>query len=1138
MPSVLEIFLKGVKNKQNGVVQTISWLKNNVGYQELCKLVDDTSPTVKNYLNWFIGNSFPNSYVELGVYPMILEAKNLEVEIEWFFLALRGGYNKIKTFLELKSIYERKLLLGEYEEAESLLCQIEQNICFSLWSLEQRFLLAEMSEGLVENKKILEDFNNSNAKSDVKFLAFYFSERAESMGGVPNYPEKMLAAFDEYSNPDREMLISYYTFKLDPYHIYDDMDFKSIMENGFRYSLIDRYLTFLKICSVSKVSDSLFDLSKFKYKLNSFCSKINDPFFENISSLYNHNWKIRITDTTVNYLDLHLKYLQGDYESSFNLSSQLLLNDGSIFDAILIHAKSKVHIKIDSPLPKDCILYNIINTITEAYVKTPESNHTKALILKYAYMLEGLSIGINLLSYFASECSGVNDFNRSSTLIGPSTSPYFYKLLNVESQADFLLGQLSSSGNHPVYHYYYNIITNQNLQNLSIIKGNSLREMQIKIDVLISNSSYQSAIELLNDLIPKFKGFGYVYEKLLRRLFSSHIFIKDYDTAIFIFVRSFFESPDLTIKWDFNEIIDNNKKSKFKNIKPLIYLPLFYSLIKAEGVEIFNTIRLYLSSHGYDKPSELRFINEDRNHLVYFLNLICTPEILKYSSIFETSNEILLERIKILHFLQEIDVDHVSDYEKEILAITGKLIIFDGINKLDESKIYVNEELIYESEIKQHEHVFDRLLKLIKVYDDNNISSVNSAEFNSDLPGYFNPVTTSSKALLAPIINELFIIVKNEFLFNKSGLVNYLSTRIRHGIFESAIRTIFDKHHLITQKISSLGKYIDNDYWDTELINSKISKDKISKLKTELSEFSRKVDSLILDTLDKKLQVRTESKNKEGLFNFHYNSSTIFIDDMLYSDNVDFKKFVFGIYEILWQRTEENLASIRNYIKFDLLNQFKNLISELDENVNRIIKKNVFNSFFINTSVCVDNLAEELNNIANWFVRSNTQMSDLSLSEILDITHTYLARSSVQKKLLIEKKFDLDNKVKGQLYVSFTDLFLLFFNNVIKRSNYELDTITVTVSASIEYNEILHLRIANPIGQNIDIVTLNAELALLEKGYDDFDKLTSERKSGFVKAYNILRTDFKNNSNSMHYYVTTEREFVVELKINIKEIFV
>ena len=62
---------------------------------------------------------------------------------------------KVESFSKLRDEYEVAYLSGNYERSIELLDKIDREVCISVWSIGQRFLVKELKDGLEENKKLL-----------------------------------------------------------------------------------------------------------------------------------------------------------------------------------------------------------------------------------------------------------------------------------------------------------------------------------------------------------------------------------------------------------------------------------------------------------------------------------------------------------------------------------------------------------------------------------------------------------------------------------------------------------------------------------------------------------------------------------------------------------------------------------------------------------------------------------------------------------------------------------------------------------------------------------------------------------------------------------------------------------------------
>lgn len=1124
MKNVIQILLNGIGNKRKGIQETISLLKNHSEFKDLCEITDSNSQSIKKNLHWFLGNPFPKNLKELSHAHWVIESLTINNEVNWLFLAIRKGYPELARFVILKKEFENNLLLGFYDKAEIILDVIEAEICYSLWSLENRFLLVQIAEGLASNKTLLQNLITDHLDYDVKFLSIFLSERVEMESGVSNYYEKMLSAFNDYEGFDKDQLITFFTFKLDPFGSELKIDPKSVLEIAFKFSLIDRYLVFLKLCTYSLSKEIDFDFESYLYRMISINKKVEDPVLENIINVKKQVWSNNYGSKKESILEIHELYLLGDYEKCYEVSRQHLKEDTLNFDIIKIHAKASIYLNVDDYKDPFTISQKIINAVRAIYLKDNLTEVFNPYLVKFSYVLESMNIALEIIHFIASEIYNDLTFKLSALVLSDSTSPYFHQSFQENNRLSILELQKENVKSSTSYDYFINILKNDGLKNLNFIYSNPLRSNLINIDYLMANGSYEQVIIQIHKIFD-YERPRIGQEKLIRRLFYSYVSIQEYDQAIELFVTNNQISKYFTSRLDTKNITTSIKKNRFRNVSANIFLPLFYNIIKAEEVDIFNALKLFLLSNESQKPSELLYENiQPKYCVILLLNQVCKPEILKHSTVFSSPKEVYIERINILHLLQQIDTGNSLSYEAELQENTKRLIVLDGIKKLDESKIYINEDGIYESELKRHESLYKRVKTLIDLYfsqlNENKLIGLLDESFSSNL----NPII--------PSIKEIFHLIRHEFLFSKFGLVNYLSTRIRHGIFESAIRLIFEKLNLVTEKGYSGTKYLPNDYW-LDRVSNQVNQEKLERLNSEFSNFSSKIDNSISKILSTELQIRTESKNKDGLFNFSYSDQEIRVSDILTNTELSFKEVVENVFEILWKRNELNLNSIREFIKVHLNSMYDQSLTDLEIGVQKIIRKELLPELFINISACRGELHKELENISNWFVRTDSQMSDFYLSDILDIITEYINRSSLSRQINLIKNINANIKIQGRFYVNLSDLFRLFLANAIKHSFYPNTEIPINVESKFLDHDMIQIEISNPLGDTVDLDNLREKLNEFQNQlHNNVERLTGERNSGLLKAKNIIKSDLGNESNDLTYFINNECEFKIVLKLN------
>lgn len=150
--------------RDNKFLSSFLKLKYNYDYSDICYIVDNLGENDKKVIDYVYGNSIPNSIGELGDSKVLYgdSTDAFEKEINWSLLAIRRYSEKLQFFINKKSEYEKALIIGDYKKANIILDTIEEEVCISLWGIEQRFILIEIEKGLKENTKYLNDINNTS----------------------------------------------------------------------------------------------------------------------------------------------------------------------------------------------------------------------------------------------------------------------------------------------------------------------------------------------------------------------------------------------------------------------------------------------------------------------------------------------------------------------------------------------------------------------------------------------------------------------------------------------------------------------------------------------------------------------------------------------------------------------------------------------------------------------------------------------------------------------------------------------------------------------------------------------------------------------------------------------------------------
>ena len=267
-------------------------LKYNYEYSDICYIIDSLGEKNKTIVDYVYGSSIPSSISELGDSIVLYgnSKDGFEQEINWSLLAIRRFRSEIQLFIDKKSAYEEALIVGDYESANIILDQIEKKVCYSLWGIEQRFLLIEIQKGLKENTKYLNEINEKNKKWFIKRFSHFFSLKAEKELSVNQYNISLARLLFKYIKTDNQVDLHYYNFKLNFLEIENHTLLPDFLAIEGYHSIIDKYLSLVRILQIAVLEDKEEKKVFLDSRLFYLSKKVNDSNVNKLRMLINTNF--------------------------------------------------------------------------------------------------------------------------------------------------------------------------------------------------------------------------------------------------------------------------------------------------------------------------------------------------------------------------------------------------------------------------------------------------------------------------------------------------------------------------------------------------------------------------------------------------------------------------------------------------------------------------------------------------------------------------------------------------------------------------------------------------------------------------------------------------------------------------------
>ncbi|WP_333907628.1 hypothetical protein [Delftia acidovorans] len=552
------------------------------------------------------------------------------------------------------------------------------------------------------------------------------------------------------------------------------------------------------------------------------------------------------------------------------------------------------------------------------------------------------------------------------------------------------------------------------------------------------------------------------------------------------------------------------------------------------------------------KPSQLvdRIDEFGQENVIAYLDNVWQPEIMRQTLLYMRPEQIDEARIEACQCLVKIDPSRARTHKEELASRIKQQEIAKATALVEQSRVYVDIEAIkralrtrlktsysqYKNSISQHGKQHNELLEKLQ----------------SALEGFGNgtslPILLSSLHIVdgqdAPtqsdiLFSSLFGEITKEFLIGDHGLNAYLSTRVRHGKFVDALRKSVADEHLVTARQDD-GTYVPNSYWKAALSGYEHQADVLEALHI----FSVKYDSTLFYVRDKRIQIRTYydlkalDENIDGLFTYQFSSLERQLMQSYDTDFKDFDELIVKCVNSLWEKTDSNLAEVRNYLTVSLRSELMRLFDQLEADIasinHEITPPGLLNSIARSRTA----VQQSLDSIVGWFKRS--EVYDRQDFDIDFPCH--IAANMMNRTLSVpigwtgpnHLKMEADGKVPGRALDALVDIFYVLFENAFKYADSENMPLKIDVSMSINSGD-LKSTVSNiakpPTKERLnELSSLRSSLSTQESRR----LAQNEGRSGFRKILLALSSPLY-KSSFLDFEHTEEGEFKVNFGFKILE---
>lgn len=1068
------------------------------------------------------GNTCPKEVAQLGNGEncYFFEPKSLEREVSWSILGLKSFAAKLREFVNLRDQVERHILLGDYYEARKLLEESIKQFGYSVWYYEMRLIIAGSQHNIEEGIALLTNVNEISRKEEalgiVPILLQHLYNR--SITNTPlRYDNMVVSTFKR--NRDKGNRFDYYLFRLNYYQYADLENLSEVVNIEQFHASVDRYtmlLYVLRSCYINqpKKREAVLRYARQLYALTG--DKQLLPFFAlSDRSLLPDSYY------DADFVAILDNYYTGQYQQTANLCRSYLERDPSNLYVVKLYCRSLMFLKNGyQPVTRNTdsllhlIAFNTYNIMVERH--NDEFIEKLNTILKNIY---GLRMAAQLDQFVKAE-SREPHTDYLAYLSITNFDPYFIRAIEDEAQQkDYLEQGLQHIPGSVTIQYRKDCIERVISPDSPVVAY--IREVDTA-KITYERGEYEKALEQWQKIFDENHQSIPTCQTAVEYIFRSLVAlgINRRQEAVMFYVNCFMENRSYVSKVDTGQFMTDLKQSRYDGIRNGLDLMIFVFLNADKYPQKQFVLERYCKYEHVTYPSELipKFRSRDREKVELFLTILLNDDILYHHYKLRSTIEVLDEKLKIVNYLkaQYPEERLYSDIYTELMH---ELVAYRGMNKMDDSKIYVNEDAVMKYELCDIAPLYERFRKQSALArKGSTVLLVGGINFNdpNGLSEIIQDTVSYSDDAVADVATELFDFIRRAFLKSRFGLGTYLSTRIRHGVFEGEMRSFLERLDLILS--TDQGTYVTETHWHHHYHVDHASR---NLLNNALKNFSYDTDHLINSFKDSVIQIRVDNNDSNGGL-FCYDQPAEVISQKLMSledESANAQEFCQKVMEWLWQITEQCLETIRERVQNELRPSFTKNIDYLESCVERI---NTHDSLRADLLTAINNAREELNSrlvkVEKWFYRQEAKMEDFKLSDhakmAFDTTDKYATDVNVNMDVSMPNPEPL---FKAQYSASMFDLLLIFFSNIFKYSFEEFKR-PVNLGVSIEDGDIMHIHMENKLRAGVNEEEENRKFDRL---INEEAMIQKEHGSGLAKAMNIVKYDFGNPDNT---YTIVARE--------------
>lgn len=551
------------------------------------------------------------------------------------------------------------------------------------------------------------------------------------------------------------------------------------------------------------------------------------------------------------------------------------------------------------------------------------------------------------------------------------------------------------------------------------------------------------------------------------------------------------------------DLVPRLEKSERKAfVSGLLLYDIYSKEIDSQYEEVKSALfEEFLEFSGTYRPSEIFADERIDIRTASFLERVCVPNQLDNIIEYVSNDEVVHERVAIIDLLVAQKVPGYEALRAEKDRVLENLFAEKLRAKIESGKLFVDVQALEGHRKQIYAAFYDQAknleggLRLDPLpADEDDISS--SDTFRVGDNKNFVVAASEKSSLLARLAMQ----VAYDFALNENyGLDKYLSAEVRHVVFETQLRSCFEKSFLVTAQKD--GDYLTNEYW---LKKYQYVSDTITQsLDVILREFSQSIDEA-LAAVNEQFRVKVSGKKEAaGVFDFSpYHYRLIRISEIIDASG-NFDDFFKNLIAFMWDLAGEGARAAQRLINERLMPSVLAAIDKLERDVGEVRGLVAMHDLSGEIRAARSSFTKEVELVLNWF--RFVGVESIGTNERLTVV-IEAAVSSFEAMFRHKNKNHVFDQQKTDVLLTYGEaraLFISLFTALENALRYGVDNKPVRISHS-SHKDFERIVVSNAIDDGFgDPVAFVAREK--DKWTEENSKLSIvEGGSGIYKIYNLL----------------------------------